>query len=219
MTDTAAPPLRAARSRSRRVLVALCTVFLLVLLMCIPTFCVGGPRYYGAKYSPARGPRATGTAAALVPEVQTEPHTCGLHALSSIYRGYGLDPQQFDLRFRLGTDKPLTNFAADSTGTLPPDIERVVSQDGFVFSKHDPAAPDTAEHLLSHLGRGHAALVLTHKGSLTSGLHWIALSASPNGSSTVVVCDSLRPEPFEEEVAALLPTRTRTVYLLSPGDR
>jgi hypothetical protein len=212
VTDTAT--VRAPRSR--RVLAALCIVFLFVLLLCIPTFCVGGPGYYSSKYSPVRGPRPTGTAAALIPEVQTEPHTCGLHALSSIYRAYGLDAEQFDLRFRLGTDKPLTNFAADSTGTLPPDIERVVRQDGFILAEHDPAAPETAEHLLSHLQRGHAALVLTHKGSLTTGLHWIALSASPDRGGWVRVCDSLKPEPFEEDAVDLLSSRARTLYLLSP---
>ena len=212
-------PATPARPRTRRALVVLGIVLLLIALLCIPTFCVGGPGYYSSKYSPARGPRPTGTAAALIPEVQTEPHTCGLHALSSIYRAYGLDPDQFELRFRLGTDKPLTNFAADSTGTLPPDIERVVRQDGFRFSKLDPAAPETTEHLLAHLRLGHPALVLTHKGSMTSGLHWIAMSFSPSGGSNALTCDSLRPEPFEEDAAALLTTRARTLYLLSPQPR
>jgi hypothetical protein len=212
-------PATPARPRTRRALVVLGIVLLLIALLCIPTFCVGGPGYYSSKYSPARGPRPTGTAATLIPEVQTEPHTCGLHALSSIYRAYGLDPEQFELRFRLGTDEPLTNFAADSTGTLPPDIERVIRQDGFKFTEHDPAAPETAERLLAHLRRGHAALVLTHKGSLTSGLHWISVSVSVTGANNIRVCDSLKPEPFEEDAVALLSTRARTLYLLSPGNR
>lgn len=67
---------------------------------------------------------------ALVPEKQIDTFSCGFHALSSIYRSHGVDPRLANLRRRLGTSVPAIPFVQDSTGTLQPDLFRVLRQDG-----------------------------------------------------------------------------------------
>jgi hypothetical protein len=202
---------------SRRRLVVRVVFWLVFLLICaaLLAFCVGPPSYYRGKYGEAGDAHPAATPAALIPEEQTEPHTCGLHALSSIYKAYALDPGALDLRFRLGTDKPLTNFDSESTGTLPPDIRRVLKQDNFQLVELDLRDSDAVTGLFDHLRSGHPALALTHKGSLTTGLHWVALEWGSD-ASTVRVCDSLKPEKYEEGRDSLT-QRVNQVMLISPA--
>ena len=219
-SDLATSVAPSPRRRFRRMTIGLTLLLvLLVLVLTVPAFCVGGPFYYGSKYSRVGAPRPARVAQPLKPEVQTEPHTCGFHALSSIYRAYGLDPAVLKLRFRLGTDKPLTNFMADSTGTIPADIARVIKQDGFTFTELDPADIQSRALLSAHLRAGQTALALTHKDSLTTGLHWIAIENPPHdSSSTFLICDSLAPEKVEEDSSSLL-GRLRVLWLISPVAR
>jgi hypothetical protein len=207
--------------KPRRRLIARVVFWLVVLLItaALFSFCVGPPSYYRGKYSGAGVARPAPTPTALVPEVQTEPHTCGLHAISSIYKAYALDPEALELRFRLGTDKPLTNLDSESTGTLPPDIRRVLDQDSFRLVELDLRDSDALSQLFNHLLSGHPALALTHKGSLTTGLHWVALERTSGASrSAVLVCDSLRPDKYEEEIGSLT-QRVNQVMLVSPAAR
>ena len=79
---------------------------------------------------------------ALLAEMQTEGSTCGLHALSSVYRAHGLNGEVFRLRARLGIDIPALPFLEHTTGTLQPDLLRVLAQDGFRGTLLKPALPD-----------------------------------------------------------------------------
>ena len=49
-------------------------------------------------------------------EAQSEGHTCGVHALSTLYRAYGLDPDRERIRWRLGVDTKAVFWAKDTTG-------------------------------------------------------------------------------------------------------
>jgi hypothetical protein len=138
--------------RARTVLLLAIASVLTVLLL---AFCVGPPWYYFDKYAPSPS-RALPAAfpEPLIPEHQTEPHTCGLHTLSSIYTAYGLHVTAHDLRFRLGTDKPFTNFLTDSIGTIHPDMLRVLGQDGFRTELLFRSSTQTPARLAEHLAAG-----------------------------------------------------------------
>ncbi|MFG0286469.1 MAG: hypothetical protein ACF8R7_18805 [Phycisphaerales bacterium JB039] len=179
--------------------------------MFLLAFCVGPPWYYVDKYAPAAVTgRPTAFPALLVPERQVEPHTCGLHTLSSIYRAYGLDAEAQDLRFRLGTDKPFSNFLADSAGTIHPDMLRVLHQDGFQTELLFPGASETPARLSEHLQRGHVAAALTK----VSEFHWVGLSRAADGR--LRVCDSLVERPYERDQADYLRAGVYSLILISP---
>jgi hypothetical protein len=178
-------------------------------------FCVGPPSYYSGKYAPSDSPaRPQPQRSALVPETQIEPHTCGLHTLSSIYRAYGMDGEAQRLRFRLGTDKPFTNFLADSTGTIHPDMLRVLRQDGFRTELLLDRSERTATRLLDHLARGHVAAALTK----VDEFHWVAVSsaASVESAPTLIVCDSLHEQPYQRDAAAYLRDSVYSLILIEP---
>lgn len=198
---------------SRRI--ALVTAAVLSALFLL-AFCVGPPRYYVEKYQAAQRAVPAYLPEPLVPEVQTEPHTCGLHTLSSIYRAYGLDAEAQRLRFRLGTDKPFTNFLADSTGTIHPDMLRVLRQDGFRAELLLDRSEQTAARLTEHLARGHVAAALTK----VSEFHWVALSALPDAGSapalTLLVCDSLHEEAYERDATDYVRESVYSLILIAP---
>lgn len=195
-------------ARARRFLLVSAAALAAFLLL---SFCVGPPWYYLDKYS-ASTSAATPTALPdnLVPEAQTEPHTCGLHTLSTIYRAYGLDAGVQRLRFRLGTDRPFTNFLADSTGTIHPDMLRVLRQDGFEAELVLPGAEAPAR-LADHLRRGHVAAALTK----VDEFHWVALSSATT-ADRLLVCDSLREQPYERDCASYLAEGVYSLILIEP---
>ena len=78
---------------------------------------------------------------------QTEPHTCGWHTLSSIYTTHRLNPNRLQLRERLGVDAPALPGISGSTGTVQPDMVRVLSQDGFLTTSLAPKSAATREAL------------------------------------------------------------------------
>lgn len=191
---------------------------LLFFALAIPafllTFCIGGPGYYSSKYAGAQTTAAHGPrtfAAELIPERQTEPHTCGFHALSSIYKAYGLDPEEHRLRFRLGVDKPVNLLFPESRGTVHPDILRVLSQDGFKATIADPGETGAADQLKSHLDDGHVALALTK----VNTYHWVALThARDFDQDSVEVCDSLQEHNYQENLQEYLADQTYSLILI-----
>lgn len=178
-------------------------------------FCVGSPAYYSAKYASAGPSVPTALPMPLVPERQIEAHTCGWHAIRSIYRAYGIDPDVQRLRFRLGTDKPFTNFVPDSTGTIHPDILRVMGQDRFEIEMVNPSSATAAEQIRAHLALGHVALTLID----APGLHWIVLERSSERGQrqdTAMVCDSLSDTNYPASVTELCTHRAVSVLLVKP---
>ncbi len=187
----------------------LASVLIPIVTAC--TYAVFSGPYRSAKYRPVSLPdQVIERAEPLVPEEQVEGHTCGLHALSSVYRAYGLDPAEQRLRFRLGVDRNAVPGATDTEGTLHPDLFRVVNQDGFHIALIDPERPDAHRALVAHLLHD-AALVLIQRGE---GLHWIALDHG--GDDEVRVSDSLEPEAYLSDAIAFFDRPILSVILLTP---
>ena len=114
--------------------IVLATVSLcVVVFLCVADhiFSNAVPRAELLGFSPSNNPEPA------IIDPQTEPHTCGLHSLRSIYRAYGLNPDEHELRERLGVDTPANPADPTSTGTLQPDISRVLAQDGFLIHALD----------------------------------------------------------------------------------
>lgn len=178
------------------------------------TFCVGSPFYYSEKYAPTDSPsRPAAFPTPITPEVQVEPHTCGLHSLAAVYTAYGLDPVALRLRFRLGTDRPVSTLAPDSRGTIHPDMLRVLRQDGFGCEVLLPGGKDAARRLRAHLDAGHPALALTKP----SELHWVVIAARLGEDA--LVCDSLVPEPYRRPLEGYLADDVYSLLLVAPSGR
>lgn len=186
---------------------------LLSVFVLFAAFCVGTPRYYGAKYAPVESAAMpAATPGEFQPQEQVEPHTCGLHSLSTIYLAYGLDPEAMNLRFRLGIDKPATNLDDTSRGLIHPDMLRVLNQDGFQFTLLDPQSSNVKDALFAHLDTGHPALALTQP----AGLHWLVLSGREDES--IVVCDSLAPERYRRDADGYLAPELYSLILVKPRE-
>ncbi len=185
---------------------------------CLPTlllglgFCVGSPLYYHEKFAavpalahPAALPRE------IKPETQTEPHTCGFHSLSSLYRAYALDPEERRLRFRLGTDKPINNWIPDTRGTIHPDMLRVLRQDGFDAEVLLPKSKDTLPRLRTHLDSGHFAVVLIKP----SEFHWVV--AATRDGYDALICDSQRRDLYPVPIESYLRDEVYSLMLVRPA--
>lgn len=200
-----------------------------ILIITGAAFCVGGPNYYFGKYSHAPRkqqpfgdgklmPSETTTKPSHTPhfttaEVQTESHTCGFNACSTIYNAYGLNPAEKQLRFRLGTDKRGTNFDPESLGTIHPDIVRVLTQDGFETNVLWQPATDDGEAIQSHLASGHPVLAMIR----VKGLHWIVLTGNENGKTHIY--DSLKQEVEKVDIATFVKERVLSAILVKPSPR
>lgn len=178
------------RKARRRLSIVSLVVVLLALSACmfLPDF-IGQSK--AGKYEPSiAAQRPNGVADIPVAESQTEPHTCGLHAMRSMYVAYGLSSQQYDLRFRLGTDAPAMRADKDSTGTLHPDLYRVLAQDGFAVDVLDLDADIALTALQNHLAWEQLALAVVYR----STYHWVLIGAGEDADE-LVVYDSLKDEP------------------------
>ena len=196
-----AMPRRSLHPIRRRIKLIALFIGVLALSACIflPDF--AGQRKAG-KYEPVdldQDPRPRATAGPARPEQQTEPHTCGWHAMRSLYTAYGLDPDDFGLRFRLGTDQPAMRADKDSTGTLHPDLYRVLAQDGFVAEVFDFDRALPADHLDLHLSNNQLALAVVYR----STYHWVLLTPGDK-PGRVRVIDSLIAEPVDTDAAAFV---------------
>jgi len=207
------------RSRRRR-LVVVVGVLLVALVIVGCAFLPDFPRIYkSGKYDPVEQrdeaiPRAKANRP--IAEQQTESHTCGWHATRSLYTAYGLTPDDFRLRFRLGTDTPAMRSDKDSTGTLHPDLYRVLAQDGF-FAKPVDLDDATAERAIAdHLANDQLALAVVYR----STYHWVVLARAPGGEWVVV--DSLKPgaaSPIEPGVFLNDALSITLVRPAEPGER
>ena len=150
----------------------------------------------------------------LAPITQTEKHTCGFLAISAIYRAYGLDPLERRLRARLGTDNTANIYDSTSTGTIHPDLYRVMTQDGFALQRLDVDAPEVLPTLEAHLGGGRFALALVQRRE-TGNLHWIALGGCRE--NRLLICDSMQPAPFTEPADAWLRDCALGILLVKPA--
>lgn len=189
-----------------------------VIAMAIGSFCIGSPLYYSDKY---QGPPVVSEPFArpslFVPEDQVEGHTCGFHAMSSVYRAYGLDPEANRLRFRLGTDKRATNFDPESLGTLHPDMLRVLGQDGFDASVvFEPKSAESLARIAAHIESGHPVVALVR----APGLHWIVLAPpreqGADTEPTTLIVDSLQAEATTEALRAFVMDRVLSAVLIKP---
>lgn len=185
-------------------------VALLFILGVSIFFCVGSPGYYSSKLSAVGMPAPRRTPGPVVALTQTEPHTCGYCSMAAIYRAYGLDPEELRLRFRLGTDKPVSNFLPETQGTIHPDMLRVLSQDGFDASVVAPSSGTALPRLYDCLDAGQCALVLTK----VKDFHWVV--ASGRHGDAITIHDSLHPLPYEKDGPAYLQNEVYSLLLLRP---
>lgn len=144
--------------------------------------------------NPDQRPRALPTAFAL--EEQTEPHTCGVHAISTVYKAYGLDPEAEQIRRRLGADVKAVFYVPDSTGTLHPDMWMVMVQDYFAIEAIDLDTDSAWTQLRDHLAAGHPAILLI-KTRETGNLHWVVATQAKNDGK-IEVFDPLFDQPYAE---------------------
>ena len=147
---------------------------------------------------------------AVTPQRQSEPHTCGYHALAAIYLAYGLDPEAFKLRRRLGTDYGIPPVKDATRGTLPIDVTRVLTQDHLFAATLDPAATEHRAILLAHLRTGHYAVALTYAGDW----HWVAISGIDG--EKLEIADSLKPQKYVVDAAPWLQDHAYSVILIRP---
>ncbi len=149
----------------------------------------------------------------ILPEKQTEGHTCGWHCLRSIYTSYHLKTEEYALRERLGVDKKAVPFFASTKGTVHPDILRVLDQDGFQFEHLDLGKQGHLNRLHDHFKTGHYALVLIRLNQ-SNALHWVVLSGVEEGKYHVV--DSLQKDPYKEDVT-FIHRQVQTTLLIKPS--
>ena len=147
-------------------------------------------------------------------ELQLENHTCGYLALAAVYRAFGLDPEREQLRKRLGTDTPAHPFDAASTGTLHPDILRVVTQDNFGYQIVDLASPALMAAVRNHLEQGHPLLTLIVRPQ-SGGLHWVVIDGEQDGSFRVI--DSLHQEVQQLSVEPFIHDQVVSMLALAPA--
>ncbi|MCP5538935.1 MAG: hypothetical protein H7A53_07275 [Akkermansiaceae bacterium] len=152
----------------------------------------------------------------VAPEAQFENDTCGLHTLRVIYKSYGLDPDKKALRFRLGLDTPANPIDPGSTGTLQPDMFRVLNQDGFLYELVDLNDVGSAvTKLLEHLKGGNMAAVLIARRE-NGAMHWIAVQRVEN--EHLVILDSLSKNSYLESPDTFTRNMAISCVLVKPSD-
>lgn len=186
---------------------------LVVLLIAIGLTLVS-TRVIGKDSAPRSADLARDRTADALPIPQLENHTCGLLSLSAAYKVFGLSPEDKNLRFRLGVDVAAQPLDSTSTGTLHPDLFRVLLQDGFAYELIDPSPNGALDHLLKHLGDREVALTLIRRPE-SGGLHWVLIdSVSVEGLRVV---DSLKPEPTNESAGAFLRECVLSLVVIRPA--
>jgi len=148
------------------------------------------------------------------PILQLESHTCGLLSLSAAYGVYGLAVEDKNLRFRLGVDRTAHPFDSSSTGTLHPDLYRVLAQDKFDFVTIDPRAEDGTGRLADHLRGGDVALLLISRRE-NGRLHWVLADALSGDQVRIV--DSLAAEPYMESAGSFVKGFVLSIIAIRPA--
>ncbi|MFK7788946.1 MAG: hypothetical protein AB8C95_05545 [Phycisphaeraceae bacterium] len=140
--------------------------------------------------------RPSDTPDAFVLEEQTEGFTCGLHAISTVYRAYGLGADEERLRRRMGVDVKAVFYVPDSTGTLHPDMYMVLAQDFFDVYTLDNYGEVGWAGLVKHLDEGHPAVLLIKRRE-NGNLHWVVATRTLE-ADTIEIYDSLFDGPYAE---------------------
>lgn len=132
-------------------------------------------------------------------ERQAEPHTCGYHAASTVYKAYGLDVSQRRLRARLGVDSKSFLYDSSTTGCLHPDIYRVMDQDGFDAVALNLDSTSDSASLKSHLETGGLALALIHRHDC-GVMHWVVLGSISTGEVSILdpLDSEIQSAPYQE---------------------
>ena len=127
---------------------------------------------------------------------------------------YGLSPESENLRYRLGVDRPANPLDSTSTGTLHPDIFRVLSQDKFAYEVLDPAHSETISWLRKHLSGGDAALILIARRE-NGNLHWIMTDGFDGADLRIV--DSLHESAYTEPLGEFLRDFVLSIITIKPN--
>jgi len=145
------------------------------------------------------------------PIPQVESHTCGYLSLAAAYEAYGLSADDKNIRFRLGVDRAAHPFDEHSTGTLHPDLFRVLHQDGFSYAVIDPALESAAARICDHLDSEHMAMLLIQRRQ-NMALHWVLADNCSNERIRIV--DSLEAEPYYEPFGDFLENHVVSAVLI-----
>ena len=140
--------------------------------------------------------RPSATPAGYALEEQTEGFTCGVHALSTVYKAYGLDPEAERIRWRLGVDTKAVFYVSDSTGALHPDMWMVLAQDFFLIVEITSYGVAGWGELIEHLDTGHPVVLLIKRRE-NGNLHWVVATRTLE-DNRVEVYDSLFDHPYAE---------------------
>jgi hypothetical protein len=128
-------------------------------------------------------------------EAQTEGFTCGVHALSTVYKAYGLEPEAERIRWRLGVDTKAVFYVSDSTGALHPDMWMVLTQDYFLVTLLEATDNNAWDKLGNFVDSGHPAVLLIKRRE-NGNLHWVV--ATRRVGNKIEIYDSLFPDPYLE---------------------
>ena len=157
--------------------------------------------------------RPTAVPANYTLEEQTEGFTCGVHALSTVYKAYGLDPEAERVRWRLGADTKAVAWMGDSTGALHPDMYMVLVQDFFEVDELDRYGADGWADMVAHLDSGHPVVLLIRRRE-NGNLHWVVATDTID-RDTIQIYDPLFDEPYAEK-ADFLTDYIITAMLVKP---
>jgi hypothetical protein len=205
------------RTRRRHIRIALHLIgWPLLGLICalVAVVVYVGPRVSGKLAAPRSDARPKARAEPAEPIPQFESHTCGLLSLAAAYRAYGLSDEDKNLRFRLGVDRVAHPFDETSTGTLHPDLLRVIVQDGFRYTLIDPASLGAEDLVRAHLDAGDVALFLIARRE-NGALHWV-MSDAVLDHGRIRVVDSLRSEPAIEPAGDFLRDLALSIVAIAP---
>ncbi|XAM01654.1 hypothetical protein OT109_09695 [Phycisphaeraceae bacterium D3-23] len=139
---------------------------------------------------------------------QTLPHTCGFRSMQAAYRAYSLDPEAYNIRYRLGTDFTAFPTAPGSEGTLHPDLLRVLAQDGFETTVLDLDQTGAAQQLADHLERDQLALTVVYR----STYHWMVLAT--DGPDQLWVIDSLAAQGSSHGIQDFVDDEALSIILI-----
>jgi ABC-type bacteriocin/lantibiotic exporter with double-glycine peptidase domain len=151
----------------------------------------------------------------LSPFLQTEPNTCGMHAMEAIYASYGLRPTDFKLRERLGVDRPAIPLLSSTDGSIHPDILRVLSQDGFQAHLLKLGNEYFDAKLITHLNGAHYAMTLIKRHE-NGNLHWVVITAYEDGQITIA--DSIGPRTYQRDLKTYAEDQIVSLLLVSPAE-
>ena len=93
-------------------------------------------------------------------------------------------------------DNTAYTYDSSQTGTLQPDMYRVLAQDGFEFSSLDVDIADAITNLERHVSSGNFALALIQRRE-TGHMHWVVVAGVQDRQ--LLICDSLKSQPYLEE--------------------